>query len=122
MKLVPYPILLMKQKTYFMQFVLYRLCGKLSCCPDICPRVSYGGAGDKYNNSDLTRILQKRGDNKSQSSIAGICHVPPIFLLLSNSCNFSPARVITLGFSSGLPKLFSLITSCIEWLQTYMQK
>ena len=44
---------------------------KLSCCPDLCPRVSYGGAGHKYNNSDLTRILHKRGDNKSQSSIAG---------------------------------------------------
>ena len=60
--------------------------------------MSYGGAGHKYNNSDLlTRILHR--EEKTNPNEA-------FFLSSSGSCNLSSPRVITLPFSSGLSSTF----------------
>ena len=86
-----------------------------SPCPDLCPRVSYCGAGHKYNNSDLTRILHKGGKQIPINCSGSFPQFFPRMLQLS-------PRVITLGFSSGFRQLFSLITSCIEWHQAGIEK
>ena len=59
-----------------------------SPCPDLCPRVSYCGAGHKYNNSDLTRILHKGGKQIPINCFGSFPQFFPRMLQLSSSRDY----------------------------------